>query len=249
MKKLLLILFLTLVADISYTQAIIQLDILDGNSLPLAPGDDGIKFQYQTTYSGLLSAYLKTNSEDYKLFSNIQEFKGIGYIVIQASKLLHFYTSWGLQYQDITLQLAHIGSNTNKYSYKELLLKMNVEAPYGYELEDYPTKPLLYPTNITKEIFKPLPFVCTVAGGCILVAGIATEINSENNGKLMMAIGVLILMISYQNIYKYVPDTETNDLNKRLNQDMLETWMQEYDRAEAHNSLVKATFRIRLGKR
>jgi len=86
MKQLLLILLILLLNSFAYPQGISELKLLDGYSAPLSNDDNGITFEYITKSRGTLNAYLRTSLEDFRLFSNMIEFKGLGEIHIPPEK-------------------------------------------------------------------------------------------------------------------------------------------------------------------
>lgn len=261
MKKVIFILLSLTSISFVYSQGINDLELLDGIAFPLARADNGIKFKYNTTSSGLLYAYLKTNSANFRLLSNKQEFKGIGYINMPDSKLLRFFFNYKTSYtSDITLQLVHISYRTNHYSHMELPLRMKVYAPYGYKFKNYPEKPNLFPLDITKKVIQPLPLIGVISGSSLLIAGLTIEIGNQKDGKVinddkerksntLIAIGGLTALYSYFYLTKSVPDVEKNNQNRSINKELLYNYNQKYKSILDLNNLISATFEIRFSIR
>jgi len=137
---------------------------------------------------------------------------------------------------------------------------MNIDAPYGYELEDYPEKPNLFRTDLTKNIIQPLPLVGFVVGCGLLLAGIAIELDYQygegeidqeklTTGRGMLAIGVGVAILGWEYLYERVPDNEKNTQNERLNEELQRRWRQECGYVQRQNDLIRTTFRIRFSLR
>jgi len=246
--------------SICYAQGIDQLRLVDGDSLPLIEDDDGVKFEYRTTSSGELSAYLRTSSRDVRIFLNRQEFRGIGNIILSSSALFSFASAAGFVNSDVTMLLTHISSRTNHYSEGRLPLKMDIDAPYGYTLKDYPEKPNLFRTDLTKQITRPLAFAVFVVGCGLLLAGSAFEIDiqysegeifqvEETSAHALLAIGISAAILGYEYLYERVSDDEKNAQNARFNKELLRRWRQEHDHVQRQNELTRATFTIRFSLR
>jgi len=134
---------------------------------------------------------------------------------------------------------------------------MEIDAPYGCKLKDYPSKPQLYPTDIYKSVVQPLPLLGTIVGTGLLIGGAVTFLSNQKNGhvinqqkengaRAMLAIGFVLDLFSAPEINTYVPDNEKNNENKSLNEEFMYKWQQEYNRIENINNLIKATFTIRF---
>ena len=153
--------------------------------------------------------------------------------------------------------MTHVSCNSNKYSERAISLNLQIDAPYGCALLDYPKRPKLYSTNTKIKKTNPVSVIGIISGAGLCIAGIAIESDhlqtrTEEDGELDLSallsflFGVGILSIGIQNLYNYVPNTYLNYQNEIKNKDLLRDWKSDCQRIDFLNNRIKNTFTIKF---
>jgi hypothetical protein len=248
-KLIFLIIFLYFFALIQnvYPQGISWIKINDNISHPLMEYDNGISISYFILNYGSVAAYLKTNTRGYEIFSNKQIVYGKGSFEISKNKLLSIFTLA----QPITraqIEMTHQSYIGKKYSNYRISFNVLIEAPFGYELKNYPEAPplLSFPkkpeslkTNYMKRKTRGLSIfgitlgVGTSIGGLIMAKD---DLYTFESGCLLAG-GIILAYYSYNKLYYYVEDYELNNYYRNLNETAIQNWNITKTEIERNNSI------------
>lgn len=223
--------------------------------------DQDLKLNYETYSCGTVSGFIKGKYDDFELFKDKKEYFGAGKIFISTNtinKWMDEYSFRGLC--QISLLLTHVSCRNNRYSQDITPLKLEISAPYGYKLLEYPTKPELLRTDLKLKIEKvnPVSFLYFVLGVGLSVGGISYAIENDLFGTggdnvaittgLLLGGGIGFISLGANNYYKYkyIPDTTQNYENNRENDYQLTNWRHNCQRTDKRNKLIKNTFTVKI---